>query len=527
MKIFRKAVSILLSMIMTFSIISAMSLSASAVIIGTEAVGETLKSGNYKFELLSNGTARITGYTGKDADLVIPSTLNKYKVTVIASAAFGNNASIVNVTIPDSVTTIMDSAFYMSYNIKTIAISKSVTEIGELAFQPLDYSSLEKITVDSKNSVYSSSDGVLFNKDKTELLVYPPKKTSTSYTVPSTVEAVSYIYNEYLKSITLSENTKTLNTLECVNLGEISVPTENIYYSSKNGVLFNRDKTTLIKYPQGKEDTAYKIPATVKTISDYAFVNAKVEKVSFPELLTEIKSYAFDGCFSLAEINIPDAVTTLGEGAFFNCMSAEKIHLPENLTSIEYGTFYDCSSVASIEIPNKVETIGDRAFQGCSALTSLIIGSNVKTIGLYAFYNCSSLTDVTVPENVESIKNNAFNYCESLKNITILGRETTLGRNIVEKSDTLTISGYADSTAQAYANNNSITFISLNLKGDVNSDGFINVADATEIQKYSVGLADLSASEVSSADVNSDGAVNVADATLIQKYCVGLDDITE
>ncbi len=514
-----------LKSIVSFSLVIAMLLvtfsSVCAAEINSQSVGETLKSGNYKYELLENGTARITGYTGKEADLTIPSTLDKYKVTVIASSSFGNNSNIVNVTIPDSVTTIENSAFYMSYNMRSVTISKSVTEIGELAFQPLDYSSLEKITVNSKNAHYSSVNGVLFNKNKSQLLVYPPKKTSTSYALPSGVEVISPIYNEYLQLITLSEKVAVIEKIDCANLKEFSVSADNETFSSENGVLLNKNKTAIIKYPQNKQDSTYTMPNSVEWISDYAFANCKMKKVIFSNSLSCINSYAFDGCFELTEADIPDNVNSIGDGAFYNCYSIEKLHLPENLASIGYGTFYDCSSIKSLEIPENVSYIGERAFQGCESMTSLSIGNNVKTIDFHAFYRCSSLENVTIPKGVTAVNSNAFNNCANLKNITIFGKDTTLGRNFVGKSDELTISGYPQSTAQIYAENNFIKFNALTLKGDVNGDGIVNVVDATEIQKFSVGLVTLSESAILSADVNGDDVVNVSDATMIQKQCVG------
>ncbi|MBQ8738588.1 MAG: leucine-rich repeat protein, partial [Clostridia bacterium] len=121
----------------------------------------------------------------------------------------------------------------------------------------------------------------------------------------------------------------------------------NTVYKSIEGNLYSKDGETLIRYAQGKTDSKFEIPNSVKSIEDYAF---------------------FD-CSSLASITISDSVTSIGEGAF-----------------------YDCSSLASIIIPNGVTSIGEEAFSCCSSLTSVTIPNSVSTIEGYAFYECTSLT---------------------------------------------------------------------------------------------------------------------------------------
>ena len=132
----------------------------------------------------------------------------------------------------------------------------------------------------------------------------------------------------------------------CSNLNQINVDTANTKFSSVNGVLFNKDKTKLIRYPEGKTDTAYAIPDSV----------------------TSIGSSAFYDCSSLTSITIPNGVTSIGYYAFSWCDSLTSITIPDSVTIIGYRAFWDCTSLTSITIPDSVTNIDSKAFSGCSSL---------------------------------------------------------------------------------------------------------------------------------------------------------------
>ena len=127
-------------------------------------------------------------------------------------------------------------------------------------------------------------------------------------------------------------------------LKNINVESGNSYYSSENGILYNADKTEIIKYPEGKTETEITIPAGVSDIGYNAFSYCRnLEKVEFEEnsQLISIAGDAFKNCSSLKEITIPVGVTNIGNYAFYSCNNLEKVIFPENsqLTTINNCAF--------------------------------------------------------------------------------------------------------------------------------------------------------------------------------------------
>ena len=271
-------------------------------------------------------------------------------VTSIGDLAFNNCSSLTSITIPDSVTSIGGHAFCGCSSLTSITIPNSVTSIGEQVFDGCK--KLTQINVDKANTTYSSVNGVLFNKDKTELIRYPEGKADTSYSIPNSVTYIVYMafYGcSSLTSITIPDSVTSIGGHvfdHCEKLTQINVDTANTVYSRENGVLFNKGKTELIRYPEGKADTSYAIPDSVTSIGNYAF------------------SY----CSKLTSITIPDSVTSIDDWAFFYCSSLTSITIPDSVTSIDWGTFSDCSSLTSITIPDGVTSIGNYAFSDCSSL---------------------------------------------------------------------------------------------------------------------------------------------------------------
>src|SRR6266487_722035 len=117
---------------------------------------------------IDNGTITITGYTGPGGAVVIPDTINSLPVTSIGQSAFELHTSLTSVTIPDSVASIGRFAFARCDGLPSVTVPGSVTNIAGFAF--FYCTSLNAITVDASNSVYSSVDGVLFNKSQTLLI---------------------------------------------------------------------------------------------------------------------------------------------------------------------------------------------------------------------------------------------------------------------------------------------------------------------------------------------------------------------
>ena len=206
-------------------------------------------------------------------------------VTSIGNWAFENCTSLTNITIPDSVTSIGDWAFRDCTSLTSITIPNSVTSIGDWAFESC--TSLTAIDVEAGNSNYTSVNGVLFNKDKTELICYPAGKTDKSYNIPDSVTEIDWRAFE-----------------DCTSLTSITIPDS---VTSIGNWAFN-GCTSL---------TSITIPNSVTDIDDSAFRDCtSLTSITIPNSVTEIGWYAFDGCTSLTSITIPNSVTWIGINAF-------------------------------------------------------------------------------------------------------------------------------------------------------------------------------------------------------------------
>lgn len=204
-------------------------------------------------------------------------------------------------------------------------------------------------------------------------------------------------------------------TIACINVSE-----DNTVYSSVGGVLYNKDGTTLIKYPEAKNAVSFDIPATVTTIATGAFMGAEnLTSISIPESVTTIEMSAFQSCSGLTAISIPAGVTTIASGTFASCISLKSISLPDTITAMENDVFSHCESLKSFTVPKGVTTIPESAFYSCKELTEVVLHDGVTTIGPKAFYLCTALKQITLPASVARIYERAFLSCTSLESIIL------------------------------------------------------------------------------------------------------------
>ena len=264
----------------------------------------------YKF---NDGTIEITDCLWDAVSVVIPKTIEGYPVTSIGAYAFSWHTSLTSIIIPDSVTKIGRDAFSFC-SLTSVVIPDSVTKIGSDAFAycPLTSvvipdsvtsldsifyrcTSLKEITVAENNIEYSSVGGVLFNKDKSELLCYPAGKKGSTYTIPNSVTSIAnYAFDS------------------CFSLTNIT------------------------------------IPDSVTSIGDNAFSYCSLTSVIIPDSVTNIGDYVFSCCDLLTSITIPEGVTEIGDDVFENCSSLTSIIIPEGVTSIGSSTFRGCSALTDV-----------------------------------------------------------------------------------------------------------------------------------------------------------------------------------
>lgn len=297
--------------------------------------------------------------------------------TTIMARAFMNCDALTSIDIPESMTTIGSSAFYSCEALTGVAIHKDLTTIGEEAFAHC--TAMTAITVDAENPNYTSVDGVMFDKNKTTLIQYPLGNAAESYVIPdgvTTITNLAFYGSQSLANITIPASVTTIDIdvfAECPSLASINIDDQNPNYASIDGVLFNKDKTILIQYPIGNENSTYTIPDGVTTIG----------------------GFAFEFCDNLTTVNIAKSVTVINESAFRKCTSLTAITIPSNVTTIGDNVFFDCDALTSVTLEEGVTTIGEAAFMDCSALTTITLPASVTEIGPGAFYNNLAFTSIT------------------------------------------------------------------------------------------------------------------------------------
>ena len=327
------------------------------------------------FELIDGSTGRAT-LNGKEyrvrkgdvknGHVKIPAYYNGSPVTEIGASwdnegfnAFGGTG-ITSIEIPNTVTKIGAWSFSGCDNITGITIPASVTEIGDAPFNGCY--NLKNITVAADNPNYSSEGGILYNKNKTELVAYP--SVSGDFTIPESVTTIGpfALFQCNLTSVIIHSNVTYIGGynnkdwhfvggafFNCWNLTSITVAPGNPNYSSQDGILYNKAKTELLQAP-GAISGNLTIPSSVTSIVDSAFWR----------------------CNHLTSVTIPASVMYIGNGAF---LTSATITLMPN---------------------SQLKTIGELAFANCENFTSIIIPASVTKIGPGAFYWWTSSQTINV-----------------------------------------------------------------------------------------------------------------------------------
>ncbi len=352
-------------------------------------------------------------------------------LSLIGDFAFYKNIALENFIMPDNVTEICYKAFAYCGKLTSFYIPKNLQYFSETALQLC--SNLEEIKVDPQNKYFQSIDSVLYNKDATKLIFCPAKKTSL--VLPDTVTDIVGITENYEKELYCDAILG-----ECTHIESITVGENNTVFSSYDGALYNKDKTTLILFPKSKGTAD--IYSGVELIGPCSFYDCDViEKIVIPDNVKKIDRFAFASCDNLTEvhlnndlnyigwsafsetkiesIDIPDSVKYINDDAFFACENLKNVKLPAELDFISCGLFEDCKSLEAIDIPDTVESIGWRAFNYCSSLKEVIIPDSVNYIDEQAFSHCSQLKNIKLSSNITQISGISFYGCSSLESIVI------------------------------------------------------------------------------------------------------------
>ena len=461
-------------------------------------------SGDYKYDLLEDGSAIIKSYQGKDKNLIIPDEIDGYTVKAIGKEAFAYRENLISVTIPNSVIEIQDNPFVHDKN-------------------------LERIEVYKEHPCFADIDGVLFNKENRSLLSFPAA-SKIDYSIPQgIVEIGPYAFSATpIKRIVLPDSMKTIGDSAfkfCMNLHDIEISEGvisigNCAFEGCSGL------------------SQLDLPESITYIGERAFCDCIFQNIELPSGISSVEQGLFWNCSRLDKITIPDGVISIGDSAFWSCKNLCECILPDGLVSIGDFAFDSCTSLNTISIPDRVIEIGKNPFVGCAGLSNISVSSQqqyfevvdgvlfrkldsklisypltlvdaeytmpqgVECIGAYAFsdndrlinvytcsglqvidvgafddcnrlkhvslheglsslgshavYNCSSLADITIPEGVTKIGSKAFYGCGNMTAISLPESISDIPSHVFDGCPKLTASVVKDSYANQYCVDNNI-----------------------------------------------------------------------
>lgn len=301
---------------------------------------------------------------------------------------FNGCSNLKEVILEEGIEEISGRAFDSCSKVKEWKLPKSLKRIGPCAFRNISVeefnipenvesiaatfissSNLSRINVDSNNKYFTSVDGILFDKDSTRLIKYPENRDGNSYEVPNTVKTIdanAFISCKNLQTIVIADSVEKIgdsaffdgSKLKTINLGggitnisnkpfygawnltNINVITENDKYESENGILFNKGKTILIKYPPAIiNGEVYEIPNTVVEIGPQSFYRSQIKNVIIPSSVKKIGSESFFACYNLEEVNLPEGLERIEWRALYGCHKIKTIVVPSSVTFIDGGAF--------------------------------------------------------------------------------------------------------------------------------------------------------------------------------------------
>lgn len=329
-------------------------------------------------------------------NIVIPNNVNH-----IGSSAFSGCVNLTNIVIPDKVNYIDDSAFSDCVSLTKVIIPAMVVSIADNAFRGCR---IEEFIVSENNFFYSSLDGVLFDKDKSTLLMYPIAKPNSSYIIPNSVTTIKSLAFKDCKltSITIGDKITDITDAGFNNyLVEYNVSEGNDRYSSMEGVLYNKKKTELIAYPKGKTNSNYTVPSSVTIIKKSVYFNSNLTTINLNNV-TGIEAYPFSGGY-IREFIVPVANPSYSveNGVLFNKKQTVLIAYPMGLMK----DYEPNGQGSNYVIPNGVETIRAYAFYPILEmvtvdgtirlkgypLENLTIPASVQDIGLFAIYGALNI----------------------------------------------------------------------------------------------------------------------------------------
>ena len=245
---------------------------------------------------------------------------------------------------------------------------------------------------------------------------------------------------------------------------DFAVPDDHPYFSAEDGVLFNREKNALVRYPFGRTEETFCVPSHIRDLRHSAFEGARqLRTVLLPGELQGMGSHAFSDCEKLEQLILPDSLERMGRSVFRGCVSLTRLDImPDHpvfrRTDSLLLNIQDRSLILSLpaltgkaaEVPQDILQIGEFAFVHCNQLEKVTLHHGLRSVGRYAFYHCAHLRDISFPSSLRSIGSRAFSGCTSLRSLRIPDNVTNIEYKAFNNCDQLTLVVGRNSYAERY-----------------------------------------------------------------------------
>ena len=362
------------------------------------------------FTLKEDNTYAITGYTGDDADVIIPVKYKGLAVTEISANAFKDNKTIKSIKIASSIKIIGDSAFNGCAELQTIEISPS--EKLYIGYDAFSKAGLKKvITLSIFDWCKISFSNPKSNPVFIARSLYVGEEKVTKIEIPANVTEIN-------KYAFLDLNDGTFSVMLHDNVTRIGLHA----FDSWNGYNIERNRRSYYPTPTNEYyavNNTNSINSKAKIICEGAFANKSIETITIPSSITKVPYYTFNNCKNLTTVKLEGNVTEIDDYAFYSCSALTSITLPSSVKTIGANAFYSCKALTNIEIPSSVISIGEEAFYSCEALTTLTLKEGLEKIGDEAFASCKVLKAVSLPDSLKEMGAKAFYGCSKLDTVTI------------------------------------------------------------------------------------------------------------
>ena len=252
---------------------------------------------------------------------------------------FAGMKSLQTIELPNSMKEIDGSIFYECSSLVSLTLPSELTTIGVSSLH--DCPNLMSIKIDKNNPYYCSDGSILFNKDKSKIVL--AKKTLDAYSIPSSVTQI-----------------------------------QSYAFAGCNSLIY------------------LTLPSGLTQIEDGTFYGCRFKSLSLPSSVTQIGSRAFRACTNLTSITLPSGVTQIDYEAFRDCTSLTSITLPSGVTQIGNYAFSNCNELRTLRLPSSLTEIGDSAFGSCKNISSVYAFMAVPPLLDNSIFSDSTTKNVTL-----------------------------------------------------------------------------------------------------------------------------------